>query len=96
MHHQSFLTLKQDLLSRLHSLTVERLDQDDRLHAFKDEFTKVLEERERCREVNEKLQGEIESLTEEIIHEKREHMEFYERIRMQIGGHYQSFGTGQG
>ncbi len=57
------------------------------MQAFKEEFTKVLEERERYREINDKLQNEIEGMTEEIISEKRDHMQFYERLRMMLSVH---------
>jgi hypothetical protein len=56
----------------------------------------VLDERERVKELCSRLQGEIEHMTEELIHEKREGMEFAERIKRLIGvNQYHSFGNGQ-
>jgi len=43
-----------------------------------------------------RLQGEIEQMTEEMVLEKRDAMEFQERIKRLVGvNQYQSFGNGQ-
>jgi hypothetical protein len=43
-----------------------------------------------------RLQGEIEQMTAEMVLEKRDAMEFQERIKRLVGvNQYQSFGNGQ-
>ena len=69
----------------MNQLLEEKGDFETRYDSFKQEFTVILDERERLKELNYRLNQEIESQTEELIETKREHIDMLQRMRLLLG-----------
>ena len=74
--------IKQDLIEQLRlahlrvkQLIEEREDFDTRFTSFKQEFSIILDERERLKDLNFRLNQEIEGQTQELIDMKKEHID---------------------
>lgn len=89
---RSIAGIKQDLIEQLRiahvkirQLMDEREDFDTRFTSFKQEFSVILDERERLKELNFRLNQEIEGQTQELIDMKKEHIDLLQRIRLLLG-----------